>query len=87
MSIWALSPLILLLDPSLLGLFTPYTSGIDFARHVGYLWLAVGLGGLAFRTLQLFVIKDVQTGLVWATKIITDPFHDIKLYVRRRYNF
>ena len=80
MSIWALSPLILLLDPGLLGLFTPYTSGIDFARHVGYLWLAVGLGGLAFRTLQLFVIKDVQTGLVWATKIITDPFHDIKLY-------
>jgi hypothetical protein len=22
----------------------------------------------------------VQTGLVWATKILTDPFHDIKLY-------
>jgi hypothetical protein len=22
----------------------------------------------------------VQTGLVWATKIVTDPFHDIKLY-------
>ena len=30
--------------------------------------------------LQLFFLKDVQTGLVWATKIITDPFHDIKLY-------
>jgi hypothetical protein len=80
MTVWALSPLILVLDPGLLGLFTPYTSGIDFARHVGYLWLAVGLGGLAFRTLQLFVLKDVQTGLVWATKIITDPFHDIRLY-------
>ena len=35
---------------------------------------------LLFRTIQLFVIKDVQTGLVWATKILTDPFHDIKLY-------
>jgi len=80
MTVWALSPLILVLDPGLLGLFTPYTSGIDFARRVGYLWLAVGLGGLAFRTLQLFVLKDVQTGLVWATKIITDPFHDIRLY-------
>jgi hypothetical protein len=22
----------------------------------------------------------VQTGLVWATKILTDPFNDIKLY-------
>src|SRR3984893_5178721 len=37
MTIWAVSPLPLLFDPSLLGLFTPYTSGIDFARHVGYL--------------------------------------------------
>jgi hypothetical protein len=24
----------------------------------------------------------VKTGLVWATKILTDPFHDIKLYYR-----
>ncbi len=30
--------------------------------------------------MQLFFIKDVQTGLVWMTKILTDPFHDIKLY-------
>jgi hypothetical protein len=49
-------------------------------RHVGLIWLVVGLGGLLFRTIQLFFIKDVQTGLVWATKILTDPFHDIKLY-------
>ena len=26
--------------------------------------------------------EDVQTGLVWLTKIITDPFHDVKLYYR-----
>ena len=32
------------------------------------------------RTVQLCLIKDVQTGLVWAVKILTDPFHDIKLY-------
>ena len=24
----------------------------------------------------------MQTGLVWATKILTDPFHDIKLYYK-----
>jgi len=24
----------------------------------------------------------VQTGLVWLTKILTDPYHDIKLYHR-----
>ena len=40
------------------------------------------MGALLFRTVQLFFIKDVQTGLVWLTKIITDPFHDIMLYYR-----
>ena len=30
----------------------------------------------------LFFLRDVQTGLVWATKIVTDPFHDVKLYHR-----
>ena len=42
--------------------------------------LALGIAGVLFRTVQLFLVKDVQTGLVWATKILTDPFHDIKLY-------
>jgi len=28
----------------------------------------------------LFFIKGIQSGLVWMTKILTDPFHDIKLY-------
>ena len=51
-------------------------------RHVAQIWLAVGAGGLLFRTVQLFFLKDIQTGLVWATKILTDPFHDIKLYHR-----
>jgi hypothetical protein len=40
------------------------------------------VGGLVFRVLHLFILKDVQTGLVWATKIMTDPFHDIVLYHR-----
>jgi hypothetical protein len=81
MAIWALSPLVLLLDPTLLGLY-PDASGADFVQHVGQVWLAVGLGGLLFRTVHLFFIKDVQTGLVWMTKIVTDPFHDIKLYYK-----
>ena len=44
------------------------------------MWLTVGVGGLVFRVLQLWVLKDLRTGVVWATKIITDPFHDILLY-------
>jgi len=35
-----------------------------------------------YRTVQLFFLKDVQTGMVWMTKILTDPFHDIKLYYK-----
>ena len=55
---------------------------MQYIQHLGYLWLVVGLSGLLFRTVQLFVIRDFLTGLAWATKIITDPFHDIKLYYR-----
>ena len=48
--------------------------------YVGQMWLTVGIGALLFRTVQLFFIKGVQTGLVWLTKIITDPFNDILTY-------
>jgi hypothetical protein len=82
MSVWALSPLLLVIEPTAFGLCRPAENLISFARHVGYLWLAIGVGGLLFRTVQLFIIKDVQTGLVWATKIITDPFNDARLYCR-----
>jgi len=78
LSIWALAPLLLWLDPTLFGVFAPGSGG--FVEHTGQLWLAIGLGGLMFRTVQLFFLKDLQTGLVWITKIVTDPFHDIKLY-------
>jgi hypothetical protein len=80
MSIWAASPLVLYLDPRLLGLANPYDGAIDFIRHTGMLWLFLGVSGLIFRSVQLFFTQSVQTGLVWATKILTDPFHDIKLY-------
>ena len=79
MSIWALSPVVLYIDPTLFGLYNA-PAPAEFIDHLGQVWLAIGLGGLLFRTVQLFLLKDVQTGLVWITKIITDPFHDIKLY-------
>jgi hypothetical protein len=82
LSLWALSPLVLWLDPTLLGIFPPPVDATQFLRHVCQVWLTLGLGALLFRTVQLFFQQDVQTGLVWATKIITDPFHDIMLYYR-----
>ena len=38
-----------------------------------------------FRTVQLFFVRDVQTGLVWMTKILTDPFSDIRFYYKAPY--
>jgi hypothetical protein len=82
MATWAALPLLLWLSPSLFGLIEPSTTAWGMLRDVGLMWLALGIAGVLFRTAQLFFVRDVQTGLVWATKIITDPFHDIKLYWR-----
>lgn len=80
--IWALAPVVLWLDPTFFGVFEPHAGGAQFVRHLGEIWLIVGIGALVFRMLQLFFLKDVQTGLVWATKIITDPFNDAKIYCK-----
>jgi hypothetical protein len=80
--IWALCPAVLWFNPTLFGIFPPATDRAIFVQHIGQIWLAVGFGGLLFRTLQLFIIRDVRTGSVWLTKIMTDPFHDVMLYYR-----
>jgi hypothetical protein len=80
MAIWAISPLVLWFDRGFFGLIEPSTDVYGFVRDVGLLWLALGVGGLVFRVLQLWKQQSLGTGLVWATKIITDPFHDIWLY-------
>ncbi len=80
LAIWALSPLVLYFDPTCFGFFAPHTDSDSFLQHMSILWIAIGIGGLLFRTVQLFFLQDVQTGLVWFVKILTDPFHDVKLY-------
>ncbi|WP_026606250.1 hypothetical protein [Methylocapsa acidiphila] len=80
MAIWAASPIVLYFNSSLFGIFTPAANTGEFIRQMGLIWLAIAAGGLIFRTVHLFIIRDVQTGLVWMTKILTDPYHDIKLY-------
>jgi hypothetical protein len=79
-ALWALVPLLLWLDPDFFGIFPPHPSSTEYIRHVGEVWLTLGVGGLLFRTVHLFFLKDVRTGLVWLTKILTDPFSDAKTY-------
>ena len=82
MAAWVLAPLLLWLSPSVGGLIHAATGFAGYLHDVGIAWLALGVGGLLFRTLHLFWLFDVRTGLVWATKIITDPFHDAMIYRR-----
>ena len=80
LSVWALLPLGIFMNPGLFGLLPVHETWPEFLNAVGFAWLYLGAAALLFRTFHLFLLKDVKTGLVWMTKIITDPFHDIYLY-------
>jgi hypothetical protein len=82
MSVWAALPLVLWAEPSLFGAIEPATSLSGYLHDVGIAWLALGVAGLLFRVLQLWWQQSLYTGLVWMSKILTDPFHDIWLYHR-----
>ncbi len=80
MALWAASPLVVLFEPTLFGWFEAPASWWEFARHVGAIWLVLGVAGLLFRAAQLLVQQNALTAVVWVTKILTDPFHDVYLY-------
>ena len=76
---WLSVPVLLWLKPGFFGAFAP-NGGYSFLDRLGILWLVLGAGGLLIRTIWLCTTQSVQTGLVWFTKILTDPFHDVKMY-------
>jgi hypothetical protein len=80
MTVWVLLPAVLWLAPSLGGVIEPATDFAGYLHDVGIAWLALGVAGLLFRVLQLWLTQDLMTGLAWLTKILTDPFHDIAIY-------
>ncbi len=80
LAIWAALPLMILISPTLWGLLPASVVSGGALRSIGAAWLALGVGALVFRTVHLFLLKGVEEGLAWATKILTDPFHDIGLY-------
>ena len=82
LTVWGAFPLLLWLSPSLVGLIQPATDLSGYLHDVGMAWLALGVVGVLMRTVHLFFIKGVQEGVAWATKILSDPFHDVMLYWR-----
>jgi hypothetical protein len=80
MAAWAAMPVVLWLEPPLFGLIESAVDFNGYVHDVGIAWLALGVAGLLFRVGQLWRQQDLITGLVWLTKILTDPFHDILLY-------
>lgn len=79
-SLWAISPLVLYFQPTLFGLLPAYYDFDSFMQNLAVMWLWLAVFALLVRSVHLFFIQDVQTGVVWATKILTDPFHDFKIY-------
>jgi len=82
LSIWILVPIALWLMPDFFGLLGDQQMDRGLVYNTAILWLFTGVGAVLFRTVHLFYLMGFQSGLVWAIKILTDPFHDIKIYHR-----
>jgi hypothetical protein len=74
------SPWVLWLDPTLFSLVEAHTRWSQLADHVALVWLAVAAAGIAIRCVQLCLTRSVLTGVVWVTKIATDPVHNVRIY-------
>jgi hypothetical protein len=80
LTLWVLTPFVLWATPTLFGAFPPAEGWRAFLHNLGMMWLVLGVAGLLARTIWLCATRNVQTGVVWFTKILTDPFHDIQMY-------
>jgi hypothetical protein len=81
LAVWLSVPAFLWLSPTFLGLFS-MSGGRSLLDRLGILWLILGFGGLLLRTVWLCATRSIQTGMVWFTKILTDPFHDVMMYYK-----
>lgn len=80
LTLWIATPAMLHFNPSLFGLFQPHASMSEFAHNLSLLWIWLGIGAVLVRTVHLFFIANLTTGVAWFIKIVTDPVHDILLY-------
>lgn len=81
-TVWLSLPLLLWWSPSLFGFIEPAHSMGTYVHDVGLMWLALGAGGLLFRTVHLFFIRSPLCGMAWACKILLDPIHNVQIYWR-----
>jgi len=79
-AVWLSLPVMLYVNPTLFGLIQPAVGISGWIHDVGFLWLALGVGGLLFRTLHLFFLRGPAWGIAWACKILLDPFHNVAVY-------
>jgi F0F1-type ATP synthase assembly protein I len=82
MSVWALIPVFAYFLPQYLTWLVPEVYEDTPIRMTAIAWLFLGVFGLLFRVGQIWQQDCLLAGLAWAFKILTDPFHDIKLYFK-----
>jgi hypothetical protein len=82
LSIWAVIPVVTLSWPEGIRWAVPAAYEDTPLRMIAMAWLSLGIAGLLFRAAQLVIKDDFLTALAWLLKIVTDPFHDLKLYHR-----
>lgn len=85
LTIWVLAPVPLFFDPTYYGLFAERPGAQGFIHNMSLLWFGIGIGAVLFRGVHLFFIMGFQSGCVWMSKILTDPFHDVKIYYKSPY--
>lgn len=80
LGIWVAIPLLAVLWPPAVTWAVPQAFEDTTLRIVGMAWFFLGVAGLLFRAVQLTIKEDLTEAVAWVIKIITDPFHDVKLY-------
>src|SRR5258708_14963736 len=68
LAVWAASPLLLVLDPTLLGIFVPHADTAGFVLHVCEVLLVGRLAGIAFAAILPFFLKDFLAGPWWGVR-------------------
>jgi hypothetical protein len=86
LAVWVAVPVVLWTWPNLGGVLAPPADSPALLDRIGWAWIGLALAGLLARTVWLMATRNVQTGVVWFTKIVTDPVNDIRTYWKAPYH-